>query len=92
MLKQSAIVDQPAAEGKYWPLTAEEVAQLMQVFTRGKTEVLEQDCLILCQWAEVQKFGAYVLFLVLEGRVAVSVEAGTVTLGPLAPHLPRSAR
>ena len=88
MLKQSAIVDQADAQGKRWPLTDEEVFALMQAFTRDKTCITEEDALTLCRWAQEQKFGAYVLHLVLEGYVTVSVEAGAVTVGPLAPYLP----
>ena len=60
----------------------------MQVFTPGKTCITEEDALTLCKWAQEQKFGAYVLHLVLEGYVTVSVEVGAVTVGPLAPFLP----
>ena len=59
----------------------------MAAFTRGKACITEEDALTLCRWAEVQKFGAFVLFLVLEGRVAVTVKDGAVMLGALVLHL-----
>ena len=88
MSKQAAIVDECPDPRKRWPLTDAEVFALMQAFTRDKSVITEEDALTLCKWAQSQKFGAYVLHLVLEGYVTVSVEAGAVKVGPLAPYLP----
>ena len=84
--EQAAILDECTDTRKPYDLTDKDVFQLMETFTRDKTLVTEEDCLILCRWAQARKLGAYVLQLVLEGRVAVTVEADTVKLGPLAPH------
>ena len=55
---------------------------------RNVTFDTDEDALTLCHWAQAQKFGAYVLHLVLEGSVSVAVEGDAVRLGRLAPYLP----
>ena len=50
--------------------------------------IADEDCVTLCKWAQAQKFGAYVLHLVLEGYVSVAVEGDAIRLGRLAPFLP----
>ena len=73
-------------EARPCELTDDEVFQLMRAYTRDKTCITEEDALTLCHWAQAQKFGAYVLQLVLAGSLRVTVDDGTVKLG--LPHDP----
>jgi hypothetical protein len=62
-------------------LTDREVRQLMQVFTRGKTTVLEDDCIALLAWAQEQRFRSLLLAWVLDGSIQPHVVDGEVCLG-----------
>ena len=62
-------------------LTQQEVRQLMQVFTRGKTEVLEDDCVALLAWAQEQRFRSLLLGWVLDGSLQPHVVNGEVCIG-----------
>jgi hypothetical protein len=53
----------------------------MQAYTADKSCITEEDALTLCHWAQAQKYGAYVLQLVLEGHLRIKVEGKTVRLG-----------
>ena len=87
MCKKGAILDQARCPRKPCELSDAEVLQLMQAFTRGKREVLEEDALTVCRWAQAQKFGAYVLELVLAGHLVPSVKEGQVCVAlPGRPH------
>jgi hypothetical protein len=61
-------------------LTDDEVLRLMQAFTAGKTEILEDDALTLVQWAQRIRMGAVVLAMVLDGDLTPVVEGGEVTV------------
>lgn len=78
MRKESAILDQRRPRHKPCALSDGEVFRLMQAFTRDKTMVTEDQCLVLCRWAQAQKLGALVLELVLAGHLSVSVEGEEV--------------
>lgn len=80
--RRTAIVDQ--AEGRHKQLSAlseKEIFLLMQAYTRDKTCITEADALTLCHWAQGIKFGSYVLALVLEQRLRITVEGAEVKIG-----------
>jgi hypothetical protein len=80
MRKEGAIVDDTTARRKPCELTDQEVFLLMQAYTADKSCITEADALTLCHWAQAQKLGAYVLRLVLEGHLRVTVEGDAVKL------------
>ena len=92
MRNEDAIVDQAAGRHKRpGALTEEEVLQLMQAFTHGKTCILEEDALTLVRWALQQRAGAWALEGVLAGRLTPRVEGARVTVEvrePLRPPAP----
>ena len=57
-------------------LTPDELTRLLQAFVAGKTEVLEEDCLTLVQWATAQRMGALVVEMILDGEVIPHVKTG----------------
>jgi hypothetical protein len=59
-------------------LTDAEMRQLMTTFTRGKTQVLEDDCVVVLQWAREQRLRSLLLAWVLEGRMQPCVVEGEV--------------
>ena len=59
-------------------LTEDEMLRLMRAFTTGKTEVLDDDAMVLVQWAHAQRMGAMVLDMILAGEVVPSIHAGQV--------------
>ena len=56
------------------------MARLLQAFCEGKTDILEEDALILVKWAMAQRMGALVLAMVLDGDLTPTVEGGNVTV------------
>jgi len=62
-------------------LTPQEVRQLMEGFLRGKTEVLEDDCIAVLAWAQEQRFRSLLLAWVLDGSIQPHVLDGEVCLG-----------
>jgi hypothetical protein len=62
--------------------TDAEVTQLMRVFTRGKMEVLEDDCCTLLAWAQEQRLRSLLLQWILEGSLQPYVINGEVCFGP----------
>ena len=81
MSKQAAILDQARTRHKRpCELTDHEVFLLMRAYTADKTCITEADALTLCHWAQAQKFGAYVLQLVLAGRLHIVVKEQEIRL------------
>jgi hypothetical protein len=62
-------------------LSQDELTRLLRAFTRGKPEVLEEDCLLLVKWATAQRMGAMVLEMILAGELVPSVKEGQVLVG-----------
>ena len=75
------MVDQRRTRHKSCALSDEEVFLLMRAFTRDKSCITEDDAMTLCRWAQAQKFGAFVLKMVLQGHLRVRVENGRVRVG-----------
>ena len=61
-------------------LTDDEILRLMQAFTQGKTEILEEDALTLVTWAQRVRMDAFLLERVLEGALIPIVKEGVVTI------------
>jgi hypothetical protein len=61
--------------------TEAEVTQLLRVFLRGKTDVLEDDCIAVLVWAQEQRFRSLLLTWVLDGSIQPHVIDGEVCLG-----------
>ena len=81
MLKRSVVCPMPRSLVKPEEvLTSAEVRQLMQAFTRGKTEVVEDDCITLLGWAQEQRLRGLLLEWVLEGSIQPHVVKGEVRL------------
>jgi len=59
-------------------LTDDEMQRLLRAFLRGKTEVPEEDIMLVVQWAIHQRMGAVLLDLALDGDLALMVEHGEV--------------
>ena len=59
-------------------LTEAEVFTLMQAFTLGKTEILEEDAIALIRWAENMRLGAILVNMMLAGKVCPVVQDGIV--------------
>jgi hypothetical protein len=59
-------------------LAPDEMVRLIRAFTEGKTAILEDDALVLVQWAQQMRFGAMVLEMVLDGDLTPIVEDGKV--------------
>ena len=57
-----------------------EVRQLMQSFTRGKAEILEDDALLVLRWAQEQRWRGLLLDWVLDGSIQPHVIDGEVRL------------
>ena len=61
--------------------------RLLYAFTRGKSEVLEEDCLLLVRWAMDQRLGAMLVEMILAREVVPSIHAGQVCVAlPGRPH------
>lgn len=59
-------------------LSEREIEQLMIVFTRGKTEVLEDDAIRLLEWANRARQEAMLVDMVLCGAIVPSVKEGKI--------------
>ena len=82
MSRKAGILDQAGSQHKRpCALSDQEVFQLMRAYTADKSCITEADALTLCHWAQAQKFGAYVLQLVLEGHLRIVVEGQEVKVG-----------
>jgi hypothetical protein len=71
-----------AAQVKQPPfaLSDAEILRLMRVFTKGKRQVLEDDCVLLTQWAQQMKVSGMLLEMVLDGELTPVIEHGEVKL------------
>jgi hypothetical protein len=63
-------------------LTDTEMQQLLKNFLADKTEVCEDDVLMLAYWAETMRRGAHALRLVLDGTLHPVVQGREVMLLP----------
>jgi hypothetical protein len=61
-------------------LTEDELERLLGAFIEGKTEILEDDAVLLVQWAQHMRMGAMILQLVLDGELTPTVEHGEVKI------------
>jgi hypothetical protein len=50
-------------------LTQDETQRLIHAFIKGKTEVLEEDCMTLIKWAMAQRLGALMVEWMIEGSI-----------------------
>lgn len=50
-------------------LTELETERLMHAFIKGKTEVSEEDCMVLLKWAMTQRMGALMVEWMIEGSI-----------------------
>jgi hypothetical protein len=70
----------PVKRRPWKALSQEEVTQLMEAFTRGKTEILGEDALTLVKWAEAMRHGALCVEMILARAVIPLVQDGRVTV------------
>ena len=80
MRKEAVSMRQEHETFKGYALSEAEILQLMQVFTRGKTCIVEDDAITLLRWANEQRSRAVILDMVLAGEIIPSVADGEVTL------------
>ncbi len=50
-------------------LTQDETQRLIHAFIKGKTEVLEADCMTLLRWAMAQRLGAAMVEWMIQGDI-----------------------
>jgi hypothetical protein len=62
-------------------LSQQEVTRLVDVYIRGKSEILEDDVLAVVRWATAQRMGIVILDMVLSGDLVPVVEDGEVKVG-----------
>lgn len=74
--KDAWMVKRPSL--RHVELTQEEMERLLRAFTKGKTEILEEDALTLVRWAHHMRMGAVVLDMVLAGDLIPVVDAGVI--------------
>ena len=68
-------------------LSPEDLTRLLQAFTAGKTEILEDEALTLVQRASAQRRGAMLVEMILAGDLVPSVHEGQVCVAlPGRPH------
>jgi hypothetical protein len=60
--------------------TPEELQRLCAVFVQAKTEVLEDDLVVLITWAQQMRMGAVVLDMVFKGDLVPVVDEGVVKI------------
>jgi hypothetical protein len=85
-MRETAVCHNDTHEGKHplsrlIELSDEEVFKLMCALTEDKTQILEDDALLVVKWAQEIRGAANILAMVLAGELACCVEDGQVKVG-----------
>ena len=81
-MKKTEVCTTWGGSGKVPPgaLSDAELEHLLGAFCEGKTMILEDECLVLVQWAQTIRLGGVALQMVLDGELTPSVQGTEVRL------------